>query len=317
MSILTDENFKRIKIFVRDHYDNCSICNRSFIESEGVSLGYSFSNKLIRVGDCCATQICDKIGQNIYMKRPYTIPENSAILWRYMDYTKFISLIGERSLYFSRADKFLDPFEGARGLLENRGLWYNASLDSYRKMIREFPNGLTKSESQINDEADKLLKAESRLFRKNVKKIFINCWHENQYESEAMWKLYTPNIKEGIAIQTTYYKLNEALNKDPNLQIGRVNYLDYSTRILAINESFWFKRKSFEHEKEVRAFTYDLSDEEKIGKFVDVDIDGLIENIYLSPFANKKFQVKVENQLKKHGINKSVNISTLLDKPFF
>ena len=27
------------------------------------------------------------------------------------------------------------------------------------------------------------------------KYIFVSCWHCNQYESEAMWKLYSANVK--------------------------------------------------------------------------------------------------------------------------
>ena len=40
----------------------------------------------------------------------------------------------------------------------------------------------------------------------------ISCWHENQYESAAMWQLYNPS-NDGIAIQTTFGKLKlEFLN---------------------------------------------------------------------------------------------------------
>ena len=34
-------------------------------------------------------------------------------VWRYMDFTKFVSFIESRCLYFARADKLGDPFEGS------------------------------------------------------------------------------------------------------------------------------------------------------------------------------------------------------------
>jgi hypothetical protein len=34
-------------------------------------------------------------------------------VWRYMDFTKFVSLIDSRCLFFTRADKFNDSFEGS------------------------------------------------------------------------------------------------------------------------------------------------------------------------------------------------------------
>jgi hypothetical protein len=51
----------------------------------------------------------------MYEAHPIFIqPENEEIrVWRYMDFTKFVSLIDSRRLYFTRADKFDDPFEGS------------------------------------------------------------------------------------------------------------------------------------------------------------------------------------------------------------
>lgn len=34
-------------------------------------------------------------------------------IWRYMDFTKFVSLLETESLFLSRVDKFEDPYEGA------------------------------------------------------------------------------------------------------------------------------------------------------------------------------------------------------------
>ena len=39
-------------------------------------------------------------------------PSSDAILWRYMDFTKYVSLLEKRALFFARADKLEDPFEG-------------------------------------------------------------------------------------------------------------------------------------------------------------------------------------------------------------
>ena len=40
-------------------------------------------------------------------------PKADAVLWRYMSYTKFVSLLTKNALFFSRADKLGDPFEGS------------------------------------------------------------------------------------------------------------------------------------------------------------------------------------------------------------
>jgi len=42
-------------------------------------------------------------------------PESENIkVWRYLDFTKFLSLIDSSCLYFTRVDRFDDPFEGSR-----------------------------------------------------------------------------------------------------------------------------------------------------------------------------------------------------------
>ncbi len=43
----------------------------------------------------------------------FRAPANeSERIWRYMDFTKFVSMLHSESLFFCRADKLSDPFEG-------------------------------------------------------------------------------------------------------------------------------------------------------------------------------------------------------------
>ena len=46
-------------------------------------------------------------------KSIFTAPNDPNIhIWRYMDFTKFVSMLQKGGLIFSRADKLGDPFEG-------------------------------------------------------------------------------------------------------------------------------------------------------------------------------------------------------------
>ena len=46
--------------------------------------------------------------------RSFTRPDDQdAKLWKYLDFTKFISMLETDSLYFARADKLTDRHEGA------------------------------------------------------------------------------------------------------------------------------------------------------------------------------------------------------------
>ena len=43
----------------------------------------------------------------------YKIPAFDATLWRYIDFTKLVSFLEDQTIFFARADKLGDPFEGA------------------------------------------------------------------------------------------------------------------------------------------------------------------------------------------------------------
>jgi hypothetical protein len=43
----------------------------------------------------------------------YEWPPDDTVIWRYLDFTKFVEMVSSKSLFFSRADKFQDPFEGS------------------------------------------------------------------------------------------------------------------------------------------------------------------------------------------------------------
>lgn len=45
------------------------------------------------------------------------LPKDRDILWRYLSFEKFVSLLSTKSLYFATANQFEDPFEGHVPLL--------------------------------------------------------------------------------------------------------------------------------------------------------------------------------------------------------
>ena len=278
--------------FVEEHHDNCTECLCHFSSGETTHLGYTNSRKLVYVGDCCSKILKETIIRHSYQKRQYTIPSDQTTLWRFMDFTKFVSLLKSNSLFFTRADKFSDPFEGAKGLLKNKKKWDKHYLDFFIRACSNLPNGVKsdKSEKEILKDAKRLLGQLDNIGPSQLKETFINCWHENNHESEAMWKLYTSSLDQGIAIKTNYKKLYASLGKNPSIHIGRISYIDFSNNFAGINDSFWFKRKSFEHEKEVRAIFHDHDSKSELGKFIQVDLNILIDQIYVSPTSQNWFK---------------------------
>ncbi|MED1409795.1 DUF2971 domain-containing protein [Bacillus paramycoides] len=175
--------------------------------------------------------------------------KDDAKLWRYMDFTKLVSLLSTCTLYFPRSDQFKDVFEGKI---------YGYGEEDVRITIEElieFPNASENFKKHSKSIVDQVVKSVYDRSEKDKKRVFVNCWHLNEYESAAMWELYLKN-EEGIAIQTTFNKIKKSLDAcEEEIFIGKVKYIDpikYKNLNTSFIEPFFTKRMSFSHEKEVR-----------------------------------------------------------------
>ena len=246
----------------------------------------------------------------------FIAPEDTNVkIWRYIDFTKFVSLLDSNCLWFCRADKFQDPLEG-----------------SYPKMNVETRGKITGVPPKYLPYVEKILKGMSETKRDWPRYTAINCWHINEHESSAMWSLYLKS-NEGIAIQSTYNMLKDSFTKTKeDVYIGKVNYIDYEHQVIEdanLYSPFIYKRKSYEHERELRAivmkppplgrkgldFTVDTID---FGINIPVIIDALIESVYIAPSAPDWFGQLVESALKKYGYTFPINQSTIYSaEPLF
>ncbi len=251
----------------------------------------------------------------MYEEHPTFIqPENEDIkVWRYMDFTKLVSLIDSRRLYFTRADKFEDPFEG--------------SFPKINVAAREFvPDDIP---PEGREKFLEMMRSEGEINKHWPRYHAINCWNMNEHESAAMWKL---NLKsdEGIAIQSTYAKLKRSLTDDAKIFLGKVRYIDYDTESIDpgnVLSPFVHKRKSFEHEQEIRALLskwptgesgIDFTQETiEHGLQVKVDIETLIERIYVAPSAPAWFTDLVKAVVIRYGYSFEVVHSKLNENPVF
>lgn len=318
MQEMTHRHSRELDIFYKEHRNCCTNCGKAFKEGMRVHLGYSSNQIPAVLCDTCASKLEETVVRYSWMKQKFELPAPNDKLWRYMDLGKFIHLISNRKLYFSSASAFDDPFEGAKGVLTRKEKWDRFYLDFFREAIRTAPGMSVESKEpdRIEKDAQRLLSQMNSDGETERKHTFISCWHCNEFESEAMWKLYSCNIQNAVAIQTTASRLYEALDRDPYIDIGKVNYIDYDRKFAPINRAFWYKRKSFEHEREVRAVIHSF-DCSSVGISVPVDINMLIESIYISPYAPKWFEEVVQSVVEKYEITGSVVHSNMAETPFY
>jgi hypothetical protein len=227
----------------------------------------------------------------MYTNNPnITLPKNQdTVVWKYLDLSKFLDLLLSEKLFMSRSDKFEDQYEGT---------FSEPTFEEIKKLSVNNPEFLD-------------------FYKSHREKVVVSSWHINEYESFAMWQIFTQN-SEGLAIQSTIGRLQKALEveKDFKQYIGEVNYIDYKKEYIPFDDMFFpflFKRKSFQYEREVRILA-DLSEQQiKIndGIKINVNINQLIEKIYIHPKSENWYKKLVIELVSKLGFDFEIEKSDL------
>jgi len=245
-------------------------------------------------------------------------PHEDARLWRYMDIPKYLQMLSSCTIWFSRADQLGDPFEGSTTKIAKEALISHVQSQFPGQQLDSFSYLVTKSA------------IESRYF------TYINSWHLSPIESAAMWNLYRKDY--GISVVTTVQKLNQSLSSDERIRVGLVNYIDYEISPIDwgyMSSPFVHKRKSFEHEKEVRLVIFSVDASKKLfdypaietrtefddripfGIAVPANLEKLILEVRIDPNAPPWFMATIADVTKKMGFGFEVIQSVLGEDPVF
>jgi hypothetical protein len=233
-------------------------------------------------------------------------------LWRYMDLSKYAALLQKEALAFARVDCLGDPFEGSVPL-GNIGF-----LDHVRKLRKEKPDddpypGLTDEQFEF------MVEQYSAARRRMTQSAYVSCWHMNEAESAAMWKLYSRS-SDAVCIRTDYLTLARHLSD--NIFIGTVRYLDFKKDAIDPNSAFnalVVKRRSFAHEREARAIFWDSSGKHAGSDIVHIPIDlsTVVQSVHVSPEAPNWFLDVVIGITCKYGLQAPVEHSEINATPLF
>lgn len=224
-------------------------------------------------------------------------------VWRYMRTSRFLELLETQKIYFASARQFEDPFEGAVRIepvasISDRSAPPPSSLDS----------------------AFEQLKVLSK----------ISCWHIEDHESDAMWRLYS-GAGKGVAITSSPRKLFSTLEEyrvepgygSESLASGMVSYVDLSVEKISASmlERFFYKHNAFSWEKEYRLiislrmaqqFGVQIPSE---GISVSANLGELVTEVFLGPELSNGERELVEFACKNHGLEDRVRVSSLLSRP--
>ena len=254
-----------------------------------------------------------------------------AKIWRYMDLAKLLSLLENSALFFVRVDKLanVDPFEG---------YYTSANIQADNIRFEDLPQEWQERTNIKDAQTFKIIIDNNKKIREFVKTerefTFVSSWHCQEHESAAMWNLYIKS-QEGIAVESTFERLTSSFAKYEEFEIhaGMVKYIDYESEFIPMGNllsPFMYKRKSFEHERELRALIWTPQHGKNVmwdpsknrfrdatGLSVPVDINVLINRVYLAPTAASWTLDLIRSVLHRYGVEAQVIQSDLASKPVY
>jgi hypothetical protein len=252
-------------------------------------------------------------------------------VWRYMPFTKFVSLLTYQALWFSKLNILQDQYEGripARVLpqmVQSNEKWKQTfNSPEHHRQIDEWP---TKNEADGRE------------------LLVVTCWFAQEQESLRMWGEYGAS-EEAVAVKSTLGRLARHIyvpRDETASHLGFVRYVDHDSHEMslyeasqAIERAFLKDKAQFCHEHEVRLVTLNvktplcaspegypytreqvdgagMNNFENPGLYVGVDIAQLLQEVVVAPKAPPWFLKLVRRLTELHGFKIPVSPSALTD----
>lgn len=258
-------------------------------------------------------------------------------LWRYFTLTKFLDLLQNKSIWFSRPQYFDDPHEFTMDISSQRQLlqWkldsfareYNRAVESNRKLyiakVEPLIEGLPleddgkikKSSIKLTNISKILLSSIRNDIRKWQESFYISCWRYSTHDSVAIWNQYA-TLEEGIAIVVDLDELRKSFQKFGDVRLAIVEYRDLSNTMNVPMQMNPLTYKDIRFNSEEEARFYFRAEAGKLkGINVPIDLATVIKEIHLSPNSSILFKGIIQNLLHTYEIKVPLIESSLSNIP--
>ncbi|WP_394546855.1 hypothetical protein [Pantoea ananatis] len=261
-------------------------------------------------------------------------------LWRYLSHEKWLLLLQDKGLFFSRASNFVDKREG----------YYDV-------------DGLYSSLGELHPESINVIE-EARCIGQSIrdrapKHTYISCWQNMSGESLRMWEEYVCDEREGVLIRSDIMSLLLNIPKSLSEIITGKNckYFKNDSENLNFNNPFEYKDDLYSFESEYRLILDSMkmsimtgfnpdgfgevltinknneqvpfhetqplknaSDDVQIkpgaGFVIKYPLDRIIHEVRVHPLASVSYFSQIRDDLSKAGIHCPVNHSEITYEDF-
>jgi hypothetical protein len=225
---------------------------------------------------------------------PYKAASRAEILWRYMDFTKFADLMTSSSIYFSRGDRFTDPFEGR--FSEANAEKLSNSDQAFLRLYKVSPP---------DPEHHEIMR----------RVVFISCWHRATKDSRKMWDAYTRGA-ESVVVVSSVNALTRFLPDRIKKSGVKYHGVDFARTAFGWTTLFFYKPAFYRFENEFRLLLApgegESVPEDQLGKHVPVRLSRVIHRVITHPRATDAFKMEVDRIMARHLKGKRRENSTLL-----
>jgi hypothetical protein len=239
-------------------------------------------------------------------------PEPSEIVTRYTSLAQLLWIATQQKLPLTRVDLFQDLFEGSvpQSEIEQQVAAIGTRDRMYQQlqMSVEKRADMTFGEQWAGMTSGKKFEAITARRKNLTYSTHASCWRWG-LEPDGMWRLYC-GAKEGVALQTTFSRLEQSLEqalKTEPLLVGKIQYGDYEAIPPFTHDldHVMYKREVFAFEQEVRILRMDAEHylnlcssawQEKLPPSLSIswNIREGIDCILVSPYADTWFLEAVQ-----------------------
>lgn len=238
----------------------------------------------------------------LHKNKAFPQPDDNAKIWRYMPFVHFKQTILNGTLWFGNAYEY----DGDEGMLTEKERVIRRAVQIERQLMLYGDVGKPVKALEESDDVKK--------------DTFINCWTASEMEAQRMWEDKTGDLSRDVAIQSSFWRLRQILeqNQKYGFWTVKVRYIDHEKDLSILSNLMLYyarKNKKKAYENEVRALTNFFpsrrgdQDYQK-GLQIPADLDLLIENVRLSPYAPSLLS-EVKDLLEAKGFDKPVQRSLI------
>ena len=220
--------------------------------------------------------------------------EGNSIVRRHLDLAKYLDLLRSSEMYFRRADKFADKYEG------------------------KMPAGMRQALFDSGPERSNMRTHPDVWDRRTRVGNYLNCWNLSGKDNMALWQLYGGAANSVVVTSTVDKLIKVACQWDRDMYLHKVKYINHLKPTDMVvgtwSDLLRYKHEAYAFEDELRFVIPQQGEgweDNPEDLRLPVDLNELIRTVVVAPESKDWFYDIVKDVTEKYGVKQPVHRSML------